>query len=126
MKGKEMFSRAQGEISINSSTRPIESIPDGIQTKNVEQTENGDYIISHSESGHHHLLERTPGVCVMERTSDVPAGMKIIYAILENPTRLYQDAGNPHDDHILDAGIHELRIAREYNPFLQEARKVSD
>ena len=63
----------------------------------------------------------------MERTQDVPAGMRILYAIVEAPTQLRQDAGgNPHEAHDLAPGIYEMRIAREYDPFLAEARRVSD
>lgn len=79
-----------------------------------------------TESGHHHGFRANQGVTVMERTEHVPAGMKIMYAILENPTALIQDAPAPHDPLMLDAGTYEIRISREYNPFAEQARKVAD
>ena len=42
---------AQGEITIIK----VDALPDGIETKKVERVAKG-WIISHSESGHHHCL----------------------------------------------------------------------
>ena len=109
----------QGEIRIDR----VSALPDAITTAAVEHTPGG-YIISHSESGHHHLL--SGGVEVMERTSGVPEGMKILYAIVKEPSRLYQDAASPHKPIDLDPGIYEMRIKREYDPFLEQARRVAD
>lgn len=108
----------QGEVLIIK----IDSIPEGVETKPVDRAEKG-YIISHSESGHHHLLVDGE---VMERVNNVPAGMQIFYSILSNPTEFIQDAPVPHDGYRLAPGIYEFRISREYNPFLEEARKVAD
>lgn len=108
---------AQGEITIIKVDEHAES-----KTQPVEKTSKG-FIISHSESGHHHILT---GGDVMERTENVPQGMQIINAILENPESLIQDAGTPHDKFDLEAGLYEFRISREYNPFAEEARRVAD
>lgn len=109
---------AQGEITIIR----IDKLPQGIETKPVERTARG-YIISHSESGHHHVLT---GGEVMERVSDVPAGMQIIYALLDAPVALVQDAPVPHGGFDLDPGIYMFKIAREYDPFAEQARRVAD
>lgn len=109
---------AQGEITIIK----IDALPKDIQTKAAEHIAKG-WIISHSESGHHHLLT---GGNVMERTSNVPAGMKILYAILENPEALVQDAQTPHGGYDLAPGLYEFRIAREFDPFAEQARRVQD
>lgn len=108
---------AQGEITIVK----IDAIP-ACKTKPVERTAKG-WIISHSESGHHHLLT---GGDVMERTDKVPAGMQVLYALLEEPAALIQDAAVPHGGYDLPAGIYEFRIAREYDPFAEQARRVAD
>lgn len=108
----------QGEITIIK----IDAIPADMKSTAVEKTAKG-WIISHSESGHHHLLT---GGDVMERTSNVPAGMKILYAILENPEQLIQDAATPHGSHNLLPGLYEFRIAREFDPFAEQARIVAD
>lgn len=110
---------AQGEITIIK----LDAAPVGFQdmTK-AERTKTG-WIISHSESGHHHVLT---GGEVMERTKDVPQGMKILYAILANPEKLVQDAQVPHGHFDLAPGFYEMRIAREFDPFVEQARVVRD
>jgi hypothetical protein len=115
-----MTTFAQGEIY----ARKIETLPENLAAFS-ETDASGNWIVSHSESGHHHLLDRD-GVTVMERTEGVAAGMRILYAIVEAPARLYQDAATPHDAHDLLPGIYELRIAREYDPVMQQARRVAD
>jgi hypothetical protein len=110
---------AQGEITIIA----IDALPAQMEHKTVERNTHG-YIISHSESGHHHVL--TGGGEVMERTNAVPDGMRIIYACLSADCLLEQDAPVPHEHFNLPAGIYEFRISREYNPFLEQARLVRD
>lgn len=107
----------QGEITIVK----IDAIPECV-TRPVDRTAKG-WIISHSESGHHHLLT---GGDVMERVEGVPAGMQLLYALLEAPASLVQDAAVPHGGFDLPAGFYEFRIAREYDPFLEQARRVAD
>jgi len=108
----------QGEVVIIK----IDTLPIDIESKPVECIAKG-YVISHSESGHHHLLT---GGNVMERTNKVPAGMQIFYAMLDEPQSFIQDAANPHGGYQLAPGIYEFRISREYNPFTEQARRVAD
>ena len=114
-----MTAFAQGEIY----GRMIEALPEGLVP--FDEKKGSAFVISHSETGHHHLLE-VEGVEVMERVNDVPAGLRILYAIVKEPTRLYQDAAVPHGEHVLPAGIYELGIAREYDPIMEQARRVAD
>lgn len=109
---------AQGEITIIR----IDALPTGITTKPAEMCATG-AIISHSESGHHHVLT---GGEVMERTSDVPTGMRVLYAILDEPAALIQDATVPHAGYDLAPGVYEFRCAREFDPFAEQARRVND
>lgn len=109
---------AQGEISIFR----VANVPDGLVPM-AEKDKKGRPIISHSESGNHHILDRA--VAVMERPNP-PAGMRILYAILEEPTALIQDADEPHGSHELPAGTYEFRIAREFDPFSEQIRQVAD
>ena len=75
--------------------------------------------------GFHLSIEFTGGT-VMERTKDVPEGMKVLYALLDQPAALIQDAAAPHEGYDLPAGFYEFRIAREYDPFAEQARQVAD
>lgn len=110
---------AQGEVSCIAK---IDKIPDGVETRKVERT-NGHYIVAHSESGHHHVL--TDGE-VMEQTNNVPSGMKIFYAILNEPAEFVHTAPSPHENYKLDPGIYEFKISREYDPFSEQAKIVAD
>lgn len=109
----------QGEIRIDR----IESLPE-FTTAPFKEKKGDHFIISHSEQGHHHLLGGD--VEVMERMESVPAGAKILYAIVKEPTKLWQDATVPHEPIPLDPGIYEFRIKREYDPFSEQARRVTD
>ncbi len=108
----------QGEVRIIKRA----ALPADVQTEAVKAGPNG-YIISHSESGHHHVLT---GGDVLERTSGVPAGMQVFYAILDEPQALIQDAPDAHEQQELDAGVWEFRISREHDPFAEQARRVAD
>lgn len=109
---------AQGEITIFK----VDRAPEGLVAM-PEKDSLGRPIISHSESGNHHILEGD--VDVLEKP-DAPQGMRILYALLDKPTALIQDAPDAHGSHMLGAGWHEFRIAREYDPFAEQARIVAD
>lgn len=108
----------QGEVRISK----IDALPSNLEIKIVERSKSG-YIISHSESGHHHVLT---GGDVMERVNNVPTGMQVFYAILKEPESFIQDAANPHGGFDLMAGIYEFRISREFDPFSEQVRRVAD
>lgn len=109
---------AQGEISIFS----VDRMPDGLVPCG-DKDRAGRPIISHSESGNHHVLDRA--VEVFEKP-DAPAGMRILYALLDEPAALIQDASDAHGAHMLGAGVVEFRIAREFDPFSEQVRRVAD
>ncbi|RTL51246.1 MAG: hypothetical protein EKK40_10410 [Bradyrhizobiaceae bacterium] len=117
---KRTIIAAQGEVRIYK----IDALPTGMQTRKPELTKSGAAIISHSEQGHHHCVA---GADVMERTDNVPAGMQVFYAIVKNATKLEQDAAVPHKSIPLEAdSIYEMRVAREFDPFAEQARRVAD
>ena len=114
---------AQGEITIVR----IGDVPNNKKINGVPLAlENGKLIIGHSETGHHHVLERDAGatVTVMENP---PAGMKILHAILTEANSLVHERG--HDTHEtinLGSGEYEFRIAREFDHYAELARKSAD
>jgi hypothetical protein len=110
---------AQGEITV---FRIEGAMPAGLSAHN-EATKTGLPIISHSESGNHHVLDRRADV--MEKL-DAPEGMRILYALLEDGAELIQDAADAHGSHSLPAGLYEFRIAREFDPFSEQIRQVAD
>ena len=77
---------------------------------------NGVVIVAHSETGHHHVMDAT-GVTLMERTKDVPEGLRILHMIVKEPTVLEHKRGHDaHEPIKFDAGEYEVRLQREYTP----------
>jgi hypothetical protein len=109
----------QGEVRIVR----IDRIPDDVVVKPVEKT-GGGYIISHSESGSHHVL--TGGEVLTRVDNRVPAGMRMLYAILQSPEMFIHEGGNPHESYALDPGIYRFDISREYDPFAEQIRQIND
>jgi hypothetical protein len=112
----------QGEVKIYR----IDAVPEDLAKARVEQDALGRWIISHSERGHHHVLPEDVELLEPQEPQTVPAGMRILYAIVENPTALVQTASSAHGEINLAPGVYELRVSREFNPFLEEARAVRD
>lgn len=108
----------QGEIRIDR----ISEMPD-VATREFKDRNGKGWIISHSERGHHHILG---GDCEVLERAEAPAGARILYAIVREPTKLFQDAATPHDPVGLDPGIYEFRIKREFDSFSEQARRVAD
>lgn len=82
----------------------------------------GSFIVGHSESGHNHVLEAR-GVTVTERAHN---GMRVLHAILLEPVPLKQSAGAPHKQQTVEPGEYLITNNVEYNPFLEQARRVAD
>ena len=114
---------AQGEITIVR----IGDVPENKKINGTPLTpENGKFIIGHSETGHHHVLERSAGAIVTV-VDKAPEGMKILHAILTEANSLVHERG--HDTHEtidLAAGEYEFRIAREFDHYGELARKSAD
>jgi hypothetical protein len=110
---------AQGEITI----RRISKLPKGCTPLALEK---GMFVIGHSETGHSHILSRTDG-CDVQVLDKPPEGMRILYAILKEPTSLdHQRGHDTHESITLDPGTYEFRIAREYDPYAELARQSMD
>lgn len=110
---------AQGEITVFHLSGEM---PSGL-VPHLEKDKRGRPIISHSESGSHHVLDRA--IAVMEKPN-APGGMRIFYALLDEPANLVQDANDAHGEQPLPAGVIEFRIAREFDPFTEQVRRVAD
>lgn len=114
-----MNTQQQGEVYI----RRVDSLPAGVKLSPVK-AEGGSLIVSHSESGHHHVLDRRH-VDLMER-ADPAEGLRMLYAVVKEHTALRQTAAVPHEAADLEPGIYEMRLSREFNPFEEEIRRVAD
>ena len=109
---------AQGELTI----RRIDAVPAGCSPMNAES---GRFIVGHSETGHHHVLaEQGVSVAVLDKP---PEGMRVLYAILENPTALeHLREFDTHESIMLEPGAYEIRIAREFDHYAELARQSAD
>jgi hypothetical protein len=108
---------AQGEITI----RKIAKLPKAVAKL---AKENGKVIVGHSETGHHHVLERDAQVFV---ATSAPDGMRVLYALIEQPNALVHERSfDTHAPIALEPGIYEMRIGREYDPYAEVARRQAD
>ena len=83
------------------------------------------FVIGHSETGHHHVIEaKGASVSVLDKQ---PEGMRVLRAILENPTSLdHLRDSDTHDPIRLEPGLYEFRIGREFDPYQEIARRQAD
>jgi len=112
-----MHTQQQGEVYI----RRVTDLPADLKPVSKE---GGNLIVSHSETGHHHVLDPRH-VDLMERP-DPAEGLRLLYAVVREHTALRQTAATPHEAAHLEPGIYEMRISREFNPFEEEIRRVAD
>lgn len=98
---------AQGEIEFFAVT------PDHFDGATVEaaKPERGVYILAHSESGHHHVIEAERAEVSTVRDS---AGMTVLRLIVTDPDAVVINQ-NPtgHKPLALPPGVYEARISRE-------------
>ncbi len=77
------------------------------------------YVVGHSETGHHHVLA---GKCaVLEREG------RDAVVCLEKPTVLkHKKEVDRHDDVVVPAGTYRILRKTEYDPFARILREVRD
>jgi hypothetical protein len=97
---------AQGEIEFWAVT---EDHFNGQETSDMEP-ENGHFIVAHSESGHHHVLERNAAEVKTVKNS---VGMDILQVIVKAPTEVKNLNPNGHANLPIEPGFYEARISRE-------------
>jgi len=63
---------------------------------------------------------------VLFRSERKVEGMKVLYAILDKPVQLKQDASAPHESQTVVPGEYIIGTSLDYDPFTQQARQVAD
>ena len=97
---------AQGEAYF----RRVERRPEGLKPL-------ADKIVAHSETGHHHCFASDAAVDVLERTTDVPEGLRILHLIVREPSVLeHLRPTDTHEPILFPPGEYEVRLQREYTP----------
>lgn len=104
---------AQGDILIQR----IKALPKGVVPV---EPENGKVIVTHSETGHHHVMlaERTKAYRLPDSIMD------IFLAVEEGDVLEHLRAHDTHESIKFDAGIYHVRRQREYTP--EGFRRVED
>lgn len=120
---KLQHTNAHGEVRFFKLEEGGFDISDFKELDKTDLTRDGSVIVGHSESGHHHLLER-PEKTVVKKYSG--SGMDFFYVLLKDPAQLLQDAASPHESQTVEAGEYIVTVDQEYDPFLQQARRVAD
>jgi hypothetical protein len=109
---------AQGDCLI----RRIAALPAGLKRL---PTEDGKYIVAHSETGHHHVIAERPGVTVYTTSDPLLSYLEVIEATDEAEALLeHLRAWDTHETIRICPGVYELRRQREYTP--EGWRRVED
>lgn len=109
---------AQGDLLL----RRIATLPAGVK---LMATEQGAYIVAHSETGHHHVIKERPNVKVYTTDDPMVSYLEVIEATEKTEALLEHLRG--HDTHetiAIPPGIFELRRQREHTP--EGWRRVAD
>lgn len=101
---------AQGDMLIQK----IDALPEGLQEKTPE---NGELILTHSESGHHHVVKKQDGIQFYEANDN---GKLTAYLVVNNPkTTCFVEHKRQHDTHApikFGNGIYRIRRQIESSP----------
>jgi hypothetical protein len=109
---------AQGDLLL----RRVASIPASAQPA---QPEDGNYIVAHSETGHHHVIDAAPNVTVYTTEDPLLAYLRVIESTEQVETLLrHLRQHHTHGPIVIGPGKYELRRQREYTP--EGWRRVAD
>lgn len=106
---------AQGELLILR----VDRLPSELKPM---ETQDGKYIIGHSETGHHHVVYKKEGVEAFELAND----NSVVYLKVDN-TQAFLDHERSFDTHKgfqFDNGVYVIR--RQTESFLEGFRKALD
>lgn len=101
---------AQGDLFI----RRINALPAGLKPMAVEA---GKYIVAHSETGHHHVIEARPNVVVFDTDDPLVSYLQVIEATDAMETVIkHLRSFDTHESIKVGPGNYEIRRQREYTP----------
>lgn len=109
---------AQGDVML----RRVENFPEGLTPM---KSESGNYIVAHSETGHHHIIAERPNVTVFQTDDPLVSYLQVIEAtdamevVLEHLRNF-----DTHESISIAPGNYEIRRQREYSP--EGWRRVAD
>lgn len=95
---------AQGDLMI----RRIDKLPEGLKSA---KSENGKFILAHSETGHNHTVLERPGVTVYETDDPFKAFIEVYCGGVD---LTHERSFDTHETILIPNGVFELRRQREY------------
>lgn len=104
---------------MNKAIRHGEVLLIPINTK-VKGKEYTSFIVGHSETGHHHVLESKRPFVVSE------ADKQFVIELFEPAKLVHKKQIDKHKTLPVAPGKYKVVYKNEYNPFLQEIQKVMD
>jgi len=108
--GKKLTAIRHGEVTL----LPVDAMPTS-KTKKASK-----YIVGHSETGHHHVLESAA-------LFEVAIDKNDLYIRLFAPGKMnHQKTINRHRDVVVKPGVYKVTRKQEYDPFQQIMRQVWD
>jgi phosphoribosyl 1,2-cyclic phosphodiesterase len=109
---------AQGDVLI----RRVDILPLNISRL---PPENGVYVVAHSETGHHHVIDATDNVLWYSGDDSMVTYLEVVEATDQAECLLqHLRSYDTHEALIIPPGIYELRRQREHAP--EGWRKVQD
>jgi hypothetical protein len=109
---------AQGDLYILK----IKVLPKNVTNKPAE---NGNLILAHGETGHHHVIAERPNIKLYASDNPLISYLEVIEATDAAEAVIeHLRSFDTHAPISLNAGIYEIRNAREYTP--EGWRRVSD
>lgn len=105
-----MYAIRHGEVML----MPVSKLPSKKIEKHVK------YVVGHSETGHHHVLES-------EKEFGVMLDRAMLYIQLFEPANLvHQKSANAHKTLVVPKGTYKIIHKSEYDPFAKVKRPVFD
>lgn len=99
---------AQGDVMLI----PVANLPDG--KFSLAETRNGAFVVTHSETGHDHIVMERPTVRMFQDTMDMFRAWLVIEG---EPAELeHLRSTDTHESVSLEPGVWEVRRQREYSP----------
>jgi len=115
MKQQIIASGRHGELLI----RPVDKLPKG------KKTVGKSFIVGHSETGHHHVLESNVDFTIIEPEKENLQG-SIFFELVSNGKLVHKKTVNRHNDLVFAPGKYEVTHKLEYNPFTKIRERVFD
>lgn len=109
---------AQGDLLL----RRIDKLPAHLT---MASAANGQHIVAHSETGHHHVINASPNVRVLNSDNPLVSYLEVIDATDQAEVLLeHMRSYDTHETISISPGVYEIRRQREYTP--EGWRRVAD